>query len=594
MRSIPRSAKAAGMVPLRARTVQSRYRMRLHLWSLVLLTGCSCSGSPASNRPDAFVPFNGDGGQVFLGPGVPADAPMRFASSPRQDAARQVEVLYPLDGVLLPRNVFSPDIQWQERGAMGDLYRVTLTSRAGMLTGYTAHNGVSFRYDYLFDNRTWRSFADQTAGSSLELRVDRWESASGEVIAGPPIRVRVARGGIAGAVYYWALGEFHETEGRILRVRQGTDVAPSIENFMPQPPAGNDGTRCAACHGLARDGNRIAVSLHDGSFGGVFDLTDDLSGPTPPMEFRFAQSWFFAAFNPDGSRLFMTDAAQGAFLLDGHTGAPVTPTGAELGNATHPAWSPDGVQLALIGGADDAWDPTAGNLAVVSYQGGDVIGARNRIHTGADLASAPEGGSLDAYPSYSPDSRFIAFQHGTRTLASAADASAALYVISREGGPVARLDHASEGGAFYPNYTPFTTPADDQAEVQWVMFYTQRDYGNSIAGTRGSRRRQIWVTAVSTDPLSGGDPSNVPYWLPGQDTRQENASAYWAPVPCRPTGEGCSTSAQCCSDVCGEFSTCEAPRVCRHEGETCSVRSDCCSGLGLSCIAGVCVIDAPI
>src|SRR5262249_43638906 len=156
-------------------------------------------------------------------------------------------------------------------------------------------------------------------------------------------------------VYYWELGGFGGAEeGRIFRVRQGTTTAPAIEDFMPTPPPGSDGARCAACHGLSRDGNHLAVALHDGSFGGVFDLTTDLTGPTPPSVFTFTQPWYFAAFSPDGSRIFMTDPSQNSHLLDGATGAEIMPPGG-VRDGTHPAWSPDGNQLAIVVHADDAW-----------------------------------------------------------------------------------------------------------------------------------------------------------------------------------------------------------------------------------------------
>src|SRR4029079_279515 len=174
-------------------------------------------------------------------------------------------------------------------------------------------------------------------------------------------------------------------------------------NFMPSPPIGGDGQRCAACHGLSRDGNHLAVALDDGTFGGVFDLTADLTAADPPMLFRFTRPWFYAAFSPDGSRVFMTDPDQQSFLLDGATGNEITPGGG-LRDGTHPAWSPDGQQLAVVVHADDAWNPTVGDLATQAVTGADSFAAAALLHTGSDLPGAPEGGSLDAYPTYSPDS----------------------------------------------------------------------------------------------------------------------------------------------------------------------------------------------
>lgn len=590
-------------------TLGRAYRLRMRTRELVLLIavvlaspGCSCgtgvnprdrdgsTGGTDTNEvyPDgAVIPVD----LVTVVPGTPADAATRFMDpdAPTSDGAP--DLLYPLDGVLFPRNVWSPDVQWEDPGVAGDLYRVQFTGAPVTLTVYLVHTGTGFTWDHLVDYRAWRRLTNGAAGRDMQLTVDRWISASHTVVHGAPITVSISSAGIAGAVYYWTLGDFGGTEGRILRVLQGTEIAPSPENFMPTPPAGSGGERCAACHGLSRDGNHLAVALNDGEFGGVFDLTTDLTVADPTPVFRFDRPWFFAAFNPEGTRLVMTDPSQHTFLLDGATGAEIT----TLRDATHPAWSPDGAQVAMVTNADDAWNPTVGNLVTMAVTG-DTFGAETSLHTGGALASRPEGGALDCYPTYSPDSRFIAFQHGTHTLLSAPNAHGALYLVPSGGGEPVRLDHASDGEAYYPNFTPFITEATEFTRVYWVLHYSPRDYGNTHVGTRGTGRRQIWVSAVSSD-VGAVDPSAVPYWLPGQHTADENASAYWAPLPCRATGSACDQGDQCCSDVCEPNGPgpreCRPPVMCRHEGESCATSAECCEP-SLDCVGGACVATGPI
>ena len=52
---------------------------------------------------------------------------------------------------------------------------------------------------------------------------DRRDAARGDVVAGSPVRLCFARGSIAGAVCYWTLGDFGGTQGRVLRLFQGTE-----------------------------------------------------------------------------------------------------------------------------------------------------------------------------------------------------------------------------------------------------------------------------------------------------------------------------------------------------------------------------------
>ncbi len=558
--------------------------------ALVLALGLSASC--ASSSDSVVVPDAGAWMEVMrLAPGTPMDAPDRFRTPGVTDAMRAAHVVYPLDHVVFPHNVYPPDVQWEPVGVAGDIFRVRVAGTSPLLTAYVEHRGAAFHHDHTFDQDTWTAMADRAGTRELTLTVDRWDAARDQVVLGTPVHIRFARGSIAGAVYYWTLGDFGGTQGRVLRVFQGTGVAPRPENFMPSPPPRDDGNRCAACHGLSRDGNRLALSLGDGRFGGVYDATTDLTGPDPTPVFRFSDPWFFAAFNPDGSRILMTDPDQRTQLLDGRTGARVST--AALPNATHPAWSPDGRTVAFISSADNAWNLSRGDLTVMDAAADDRFSEARVIHRG-DATDGAEGAGLDAYPSFSPDSRFIAYQHGRRVLLSAKGAAGALYLVPPSGGAPTRLDRLSAGSdAWYPSFTPFVTPGADEASVYWLLFYSRRDYGNALAGTHGSHRRQIWVAAVST--TGSGDPSSVPYWLPGQDVAQENASAFWAPRPCRPNSAVCSGDSQCCSGNCSDELV-EGQRVCRppppsgcrRAGQSCGATSDCCDRT-LECAGGVCL-----
>src|SRR5690606_22875059 len=141
-------------------------------------------------------------------------------------------------------------------------------------------------------------------------------------------------------------------------------------------------------------------------------------------------------------------------------------------------------------------------------------------------------------PTFSPDSRFLAFAHGTRSISTDDGFDvprASLYLVPREGGEALRLARGMgrEGpiDAFWPVFSPFVTVEPDGTRLYWLAFYSRQHYGNAKAGTRGTQRRQLWVMAI--DPAraeAGEDPSHPPYWLPGQDARVDNIAAIWAPT----------------------------------------------------------------
>lgn len=517
----------------------------------------------------------------LLGEGVPTDAPSRFSGPRVVDAAREASLLYPLSGTVFPQNVYPPEVQW-ERGADGDLYLVHLAAPGVDVRAYLLHSGGGFRYAWLVERAAWRALAESAPETDVTLVVDRLEAASGEIVAGTPRTFRFAAAVIRGAIYYWDLGG-----GRVVRIRgDGT----GREAFMPNPPARpGDGRRCVACHTVSNDGRRMAAELWDGGdYGAIFDLTVDLSGdPAPTLVPPDRQRFLTASFNPDSSRL-VANAGNGLFLMDGNTGALIPSTLPTAGSA-HPSWAPDGSLVAFVSNTNGGWgvDFTRGDLSVVDVSG-DTFGAPRTIYAGAPLVAAR--------PSWSPDSQWIAIQHGEHSRAfqdpggglPTIPRPAIVRLVSRDGSATHDLAALNGGmrNSYYPTFSPF-----DEGGYFWLAFFSTRDYGNAQAGTRGTGRRQLWVAAVSSSP-GAGDPSHPPYWIPQQDVASQNMAAYWAPEPCRADGRSCASSGECCSGFCrdrGDGPICVPPDTvpCSLEGESCRSDGDCCEGAG-TCLADRC------
>ncbi len=175
-------------------------------------------------------------------------------------------------------------------------------------------------------------------------------------------------------------------------------------------------------------------------------------------------------------------------------------------HVTHPDWSPDGKNVVYVGNTAGETmgyysHYTSSDIFVMPASGGDtpVFGASTMIHHGADASGGAEMGDADAHPTWSPDSSLVAFQHG-QVAYSQFNPYGALYVTTTGAGATAvRLDNANGGvsgtSGFWPTFSPFTT-TEGGVTYYWLAFFSQRDYGNVQAGTKGTSRRQLWVTAV--------------------------------------------------------------------------------------------------
>ena len=526
----------------------------------------------------------------FIHPVVPPDAEERFENL-EVNPALAPGVVYPLDGTVMPQNVFPADVQWLN-GELDDVYRIILKKPHATVTALFRDTGPGFGRHWLVEYDMWRSLAQTDADDDVVLTVDRWVAEQSVAVQSPQVRFQFAKGALSGTVYYWDIGS-----GRIVSIDDGTGEGV---DFMPSPPADENGSRCVGCHSVSNNGQYMVGRLGGGdNVGTVYDLTQDLSTDPPPsvfpVDFTNGARWWFSTWNPTDDRIAVTrnEPTGGLELMDPFTGAsvPVQAGSLPTSNVTQPAWSPDGSLLAYVSSIDD-WGGrmTTGEVSVIPVTGQDSFGTPEVIRA-ADIPGAVPEGSCNSYPTWSPDSANIAFAHGNGGRSDRDES--ALWMMDREGGNLVRLDNANGGPDTSDNYQPNFSPFD-QGGYYWLMFLSRRDYGNELTGTRGSTRQQLWVTAISKDAAPGEDPSQVAYWLPGQNTRSMNIAGYWAPRPCRDDGAECNVGAECCGGTCapdnGGTLVCSPPPPdrCRVELETCGSTADCCEVHELVCVDRVC------
>ncbi|MDP3273738.1 MAG: hypothetical protein Q8Q09_00990 [Deltaproteobacteria bacterium] len=512
---------------------------------------------------------------------------------------------YPLDQAVMPQNVRAPEVHWQPSGVVNDVFRVQLSKPSVSVTAYVLARAAGFGHRWAVNDASWRALLDSDLASPITIRVDRLDSATRRFTAASSVQVQIARGAVAGTIYYWNVDR-----GRIMKISPASGRAVEL---TPRWSAAGE-THCIACHSVSRNGRYLAVSVENDLLGAVLDLT---SAETPPSFSRSeSRRYSFSTFNPDATRMLVnwitpppagsavwTDPRRFA-LLDPTTGSQLVASGLPNTDVSQPEWSPDGMHVAMITNVSSTFNRAdayqSGDLGVMAAMPGDQFGPVQVLHTGASLAGATEGGSSDAHPSWTPNSRAIAFAHGEFGRATSGGGGGAtmeypgaLYLVNRAGGAATRLDRANNGPsgnrAYWPTFSPFeSASADGTARYYWLAYFASRPYGNT------TQRRQLWVTAVDTMPRAASDPSHVPYWLPGQDVSTDNAAAYWTAESCRTNGNTCTSASECCSGRCmspgaGQPSVCvpPPPDACRGEGATCGAGGDCCRGL--TCVGNVCL-----
>lgn len=391
---------------------------------------------------------------------------------------------YPADNVNFPRNTPGIAFQWADVGQAA--VRLRFRSAVTDITIYTA--GTS----WTADEATWASIAGTNAGG--EVTVDLSLSVGEQVLTADPRTLNVNRMDGEGSIYYWST-----SASGIMQVPYGGSATEYLT-------VSNTGY-CVGCH-VAR-GDYIAYT-YDGGNGGMGMRR--LSDGAEILGYNNTSYGNFKAFSPDARYLLTT--YNGALLLyEGETGVFLYEV-ATGGTATQVDWSPDGTRVAVVMTDSHAcdWSMTGGKIAVMDVIGDGLFGAPTVIYDPPDPYNA-------YYPSWSPDGDWIAFNLSTQD--SYDDSDATLYVMSGDGGTpiaLANANQATEITNSWPHWGPL--PDDD---VLWLAFSSKRAYGNVVSGAP-----QIWVAGF--DPalaLQGLDPTWPAFWLPGQDSAQNNHIPVW-------------------------------------------------------------------
>lgn len=422
-----------------------------------------------------------------------------------------LQMTYPLDNVIIPRNLEGLGFAWDDASSTeSTVYRLHFQSEITDISVYT-------------DSLTWMSNSDlweMISASNRDGRVTvsvsagEWTGDSlSNVRQGPLINIQVNRFDARGSVLYW--GIFEQTAS-IMRIPIGTTESEAFWTCE-----GNN--CCIGCHALADDADRLAITHNGGKFSVI-----DVSIPEQPEEVipttpDHSNHAAFKAISPDGAYMLGTDGPtlilydllQGVRIKEFQYSTPIS----------HPDWSPDGSQVVFVrvtGSAASDMEFKNGEIVQVDFNEATLT-LDNEV-----VLKARDNMYNFYYPAYSPDGDWIVYNRSQNDFPRTdghfgcyAAPDAEVWLMSRDGSIDIRLDNANADGAIqnsYPRWGPL--PDDD---VLWLAFSSRREYP-----INPSMEPQIWIVGVNPElARQGEDPSATPLWLPGQSIMNDNHLPVW-------------------------------------------------------------------
>jgi hypothetical protein len=472
---------------------------------------------------------------------VPPDAADLFNAA-TEDPAAAPTIVYPADGVTMPRNIGDFETHWTD--ARNNVFEVSLKSEFSSIKVYVSGNngvpGAGPRPSWFgFTPTEWGYAAASENAVTYQVRgLDR--NAPATVGSAPARMIRLTNEAMEGGLYYWAATAQGGGEYGLFRHDVSKPGQPA-EPFMTDKSTG----MCVACHALSRDGKTMAIT-YDGGDGRatIVDVATKtpqaVPSPLPagqPDPFQTDTSrWNFATLYPDGSK--MLTVFRGTISVRATTDQTALTTMPSAGYATHPDLSADMTKLVYIRPAAVGSD--------WSFTGGTIF---TRTYDPATMMFGPETplistGDNNYYPSWSPDGNWIMFNRSA-TGDAYNNAQASLWVVKSDGSgqpiPLTAFNAVASGLTnSWGRWAPFQQTVGTNGEpIFWVTVSSKRDFGvrrmnslqadtNANGTNEDEKTPQIWMAPFYTGRATmGQDPTAPAFRLQFQNLTSNNHIAQW-------------------------------------------------------------------
>lgn len=500
--------------------------------------------------------------------GAPADAGSWFFN-PEAQLGAAPEIVYPLAASVHPQDLGELTLQFLRGRSDFQLFRVRVQDAEGggaydFFTPCLALGADGCRY--LLKGDTWDAARAELVGRAVEISVTGVTARDGVQKSSEALLVSITPSALRNkGFYYWTSVPLYsgvpgEQETGIFRLPFG---AARAEPFIMPNSETND-RQCGACHSVSRDGSTIAFTArnYDGEAdqrSGVLVASatarPDEPFIRPPLDATYDSSMM--ALSSDGTRVLVAydDKLVLRSVEPGSAGEEIAVLSSadldgKIGYFPEFSRDDDAVVLTLSDQPDSAIAVQSGDIAVIEVDLDDFsFGEPTVIVPGSE-------DEFHFYPTWSPDSRFVAFASAPRGLGEDGYArksydqkKARLRLVRREGGDVYELTQAThqlDRWSTFPKFAP-----DEHGGLMFLTFNSKMSYGllldNDGQAGDSARIAQLWMSAIDVTKLPD-DPSSPPIWLPFQDATQSSHLGIWtSEVKCRTDvgGSGCDTGQEC-------------------------------------------------